>query len=242
MVDAVGEPNGESGRAETNPEVDHVLVVLDGDLPHRRVGVGQAPELVGELAVVGRRWVVLERVRVHRVKADRPFPGVLTQAVRVVRIVPRDMQRDSPVAGRQSVEKCDVVDLLLGASGLAADRKPTESGPASPHCPRGSGDIELGERRHHIGPRWPRCAGRAGWPGAPDPLGAEPPTPRSARRSGPGRSSHSSSTHLRNAETTPLSTGIISPVVWLSAPPTRARAALATCSGSTSCLSRVRSA
>ena len=46
--------------------------------------------------------------------------------------------------------------------------------------------------------------------------------------------------HRRNAAATPASTGMCSPVVWRSSPAVSAKTALATCSGSTSRLSRVR--
>src|SRR5690606_573326 len=48
--------------------------------------------------------------------------------------------------------------------------------------------------------------------------------------------------HRRNAAATPESTGISSPVVWDRSPATSTYTALATCSGSTSRFSSVRSA
>jgi hypothetical protein len=150
MVGAVGEPHRERRRAQLLTELDAVEVVLDGALAHVGRCMGERAELVADLATAGRRGVVLERVRVHRVEADAELVGIGAQRRRVVGIVPGDVQAHRSVCPGHGVERGDVVELLDRVARLAAGRETAEASPPGADRPRRRGDVEalhLGDDR-----------------------------------------------------------------------------------------------
>ncbi len=245
MVDPVGQPHRDRLRAQLDAEVDHVSVVVDGDLADRRVGVGQAAELVRQGAAGGGGRVVLEGVRVHGVEADRPLRGVLTQGGGIGRVVPGHVERDRPVAPGERIEGGHVVDLLLGGARLAAAGEPAEPGATGADGPRGRRHRELRQGLDD------RLGGHR--PAAVEALGEMPDVALESVGSvlvqvfdavpvDHGRPSLSVTVSSQERRRHAAVHRDDEPVVWPRAPATRAMAASATCSGKTSRFSRVRSA
>ncbi len=150
VAGAVGQPDRDGLRAELHAQVHDLQVVLDGGLAHRGVGAGEAAELVGQSSAAGGGRVVLEGVRVHRVEADAARGRVLLERGRVVRKVPRHVQRDRAVGGGERVEHGDVVDLLRGRAGLAPDGEAAEAGASGADGPGGRGHGEPSQRGHDL--------------------------------------------------------------------------------------------
>ena len=107
--------------------------------------MGQAAELVRDLAAVGRRRVVLKRVRVHGVEPDALGRGVLAKRRGIVGIVPRNVQAHRSVGAGERVQRGDVVDLLFGRPGFATAREAAEAGRPGPDRPARRGHREGGD-------------------------------------------------------------------------------------------------
>ena len=166
VVGAVREPDLQVARAGRVHHLDAVEVVLHGLLADRRVGVGQAAELV---------VVVLEGVRVDGAEGDAVVLGVRAQGGVVVDPVPRDVQRHRGGQPGEPVHGGRVGDLLLDGPRGAGRAEHLEPGPGVAVGPGGhldgqllepSGDV--GEGGHRVSP-WSGRVMRAG------PRGGRPP-------------------------------------------------------------------
>jgi hypothetical protein len=132
-VPSVADPDGVGARAQLHPQLDALEVVLHRLAPHGGIGVGQAAELVGQLL----RGLILEGVGVHGIEEEPAAVRERLQLGRVVRLVPRDVQRDSRGHPHELLHGLAILDLLEDAPRLPGTRETGEARPSRSHAPRG---------------------------------------------------------------------------------------------------------
>ena len=166
-------------------------------------------------------------------RRPRRAPASATPSVRRVAVAVRGCRAaavavEQPVVDRPGVDADAVAAARRAATSrepaehlaVDAERRPSAATVATPHRPLGK-----------------RCTSSSS--SAP----ADRPSPTITRPLVAPRSTAATRTvdgHRRKAAATPASTGTCRPVVWVMSGPHSAKTALATCSGSTSRLSRVR--
>ena len=137
-IPAVADPNRQRFGAEYFTDLDAFDVVFDGLASHGCVGMRQASKPIGERLI----GLILESVRVHRVKMESALTREPPEIRSIFRFVPWDVQRDTRRRSDELENNSAVFQFFIDITRLAGHGKASKARSTSSDAPRRNSDTK----------------------------------------------------------------------------------------------------